>query len=101
MFANFLIPQLDLHLTFVESQLATVPGGGKYLCGGHLTVADILMSYPLMEARDKGHLMNPRKGDKKWEERYPKVWEYLKKLESEEGFRRAEERINEMEKGAK
>ncbi|KAL2260464.1 hypothetical protein VTK26DRAFT_5509 [Humicola hyalothermophila] len=103
MFENFVAPQMALHLGFVESQLATAPGKGGYLCGDRLTVADILMSYPLLEARDRAYQLETGKTTerKKWSERYPKLWDYLKRLEEEPGFKRAEVKITELEAGRK
>jgi glutathione S-transferase len=97
MFEAFVAPQMALHLSFVESQLATSPNNGRYLCGDHLTAADILMSYPLREAREKACELSPHKTDKKWSEKYPKLWAYLKRLEEEPGFKRAEAKIEELE----
>jgi len=89
---------MSLHLSFVESQLATSPGNGRYLCGDQLTAADILMSYPLFEARENAGELNPPKTDT-WSAKYPKIWAYLKRLEDEPGFKRAEAKIKELEKG--
>jgi glutathione S-transferase len=98
MFAAFLIPELDNHLAFLESQLATVPGNGNYLCGTHLTAADILMSFPLQLVRDRGAEISDAKGRKKLADKYPKVFAYLKRLEEEPGYKRAAVKIEELEK---
>ncbi|KAK4129808.1 hypothetical protein N657DRAFT_653085 [Parathielavia appendiculata] len=77
-------------------QLILMSFNGKYLCGDHLTAADILMSYPLLEAREKAGELNPPKTEK-WSEKYPKLWVYLKRLEYEPGFKRAEVKIKELD----
>lgn len=45
--SKFLNPNLRANWDFLESQLATSPNGGDYLCGADLTGADIMMSFPL------------------------------------------------------
>lgn len=44
---KFLTPNLKTQFDFLESQLATSPDEGGYLCGAELTGADIMMSFPL------------------------------------------------------
>ncbi len=96
MFAAFLEPEMDTHLAFLESQLETSPGGGDYLCGAHLTAADILMSFPVMLARERVTLLGAAKAQGKLA-KYPRVWAYLKRLEEEPGYKRAEAKIKEVE----
>lgn len=43
----FLNPNLRLQWDFLESQLASAPSGGGYLCGAQMTGADIMMIAPL------------------------------------------------------
>jgi len=71
----YLNDNFKTHFGFLESQLASSPNGGKYLCGEELTAADILMSYPLIAGR--------RKIDK---EAYPKLIAYAEMLEQHEGY---------------
>ncbi|KAK4237732.1 hypothetical protein C8A03DRAFT_34299 [Achaetomium macrosporum] len=101
-YAAFVVRQMATHLSFLETQLETAPGGdgnGKtYLCGARLTAADILMSYPLLEAKERvGSLSMGGKGQGKLADKYPKVWAYLDRLREEPGYKRAEARIEEEE----
>ena len=45
--SKYVRPNLKTHFDFLESQLATAPDGGGYLCGIDLTGADFMMSTPL------------------------------------------------------
>lgn len=83
------------HLAFLESQLETAPHGGPYLCGSHLTAADILMSYPLLTA--KARLEELEGAKSKLLLAYSRVWKYLELLESEAGYKRAKEKIEKLE----
>ena len=77
----FLSETLKTHFEFLESQITSSPGGGKYLCGTQLTAADILMSFPLIVARDS-------KIDAK---ACPKLVEYINMLEQNEVHKRSEQ----------
>ena len=81
----FLNENFKTQFGFLESQLASSPGGGKYLCGAELTAADILMSFPLMVAAQQ-------KIDAK---AYPKLMAYIKTLEENEVYKRSEEKAKE------
>ncbi|KAF4627262.1 hypothetical protein G7Y89_g10898 [Cudoniella acicularis] len=84
----YLEPNFKTHFTFLESQLASSPSGGKYLCGTQLTGADILMSYPLIAGKGRAGLTK---------ESYPKLSEYVERLENEPGYVKAVEKIVEIE----
>ena len=77
----FLNENFKTTFSFLESQVASSPGGGKYLCGTELTAADILMSFPLIVASQE-------KIDAK---AYPKLTEYIKLLEQNEVHLRSEQ----------
>ncbi|KAJ7655365.1 putative glutathione S-transferase [Mycena rosella] len=79
--ASFVAPSFATHLSFLEAQLASAPEGGPYLCGAHLTGADILMSFPLIVAQSaqQGGL--------------PASWAYTEMLKGSAGSQRAEEKI--------
>jgi len=98
--AAFLAPEMAKQLGFLESQLETSPDGGSYLCGAHLTAADILMSFPLQMARERAAGLSSGKGQQTMADKYPKVWAYLKRLEDEPGYKLAEAKIKELEKKA-
>jgi glutathione S-transferase len=72
----------------LESQLNSSPGNGQYLCGPHLTGADILLSFPLIAGRVRAGLTK---------EKYPKLYEYVDRLEAEAGYKRAVQKIIEVE----
>jgi len=80
----FLTPNLKSNFSFLESQLATSPQNGQYLCGPHLTGADVILSYPLINARGATSLMK---------QTYPKLWAYVDRLEAEPGYKIAVEKI--------
>ncbi|MCJ1308586.1 hypothetical protein MMC25_002239 [Agyrium rufum] len=86
--SSFVSPQLTNNFDFLESQLASSPGGGEYLCGKNVTAADILMSFPVGAAKQASLI--PK-------EKYPKICAYVEKLESLESFKRAQKRINDTE----
>ncbi|KAJ7876079.1 thioredoxin-like protein [Mycena olivaceomarginata] len=90
--SSFVGPEFVTHLGFLEAQLESAPDGGPYLCGAHLTAADILMSYPLFIAkiRQDGHSeLN--------EKEYPKLWAYTEMLKGTESSKRAIAKIVEIE----
>ncbi|TVY35844.1 Glutathione S-transferase, partial [Lachnellula occidentalis] len=82
---SFVEPNCVTHFSFLESQLQT--SGGQYLCGKHLTGADILISFPLIAG----------KGSAYTKEKYPLVWAYTERLEKEKGYVKAVEKIVELE----
>ncbi|KAJ9141730.1 Glutathione S-transferase 1 [Pleurostoma richardsiae] len=93
--STFLFSAMKKHLAFLESQIATSPGGGKYLCGQHLTAADIILRYPLLAARERLSAMVV--DGKSVTEAYPLLWAYLDRLEEEPGYKKAVTRIEEVE----
>ncbi|KAM0713435.1 hypothetical protein Q7P37_010397 [Cladosporium fusiforme] len=70
----YLLDNYATHFSFLESQLASSPDGGEFLCGKELTGADILMSYPLMAAK-------PRMD----REKYPALVKFVERLEQHPG----------------
>ena len=88
--SKFLSPNLKANFDFLESQIATSPNNGEFLCGAELTGADILMSFPLSAARGRSVLTK---------QAYPKMWEYVGRLEEREAYKRAVEKIVEVEGG--
>ena len=72
----------------MEDQLASSTDGGEYLCGKELTGADIMMSFPLEAA-------NSRSGVQ--QEQFPKVFAYVERLHQREAYKRATEKIIEVE----
>jgi len=86
--SGFLEPNFITHFTFLESQLNSSPDGGQYLCGPHLTGADILLSFPLIAGRNRVGIT---------QEKYPKLSAYIDRLEQEPGYKKAAEKIVEIE----
>lgn len=84
----FLNKNFETHYSFLESQLASSPDGGKYLCGPDLTAADILMSFPLMVARTSRGKVSMSD--------YPKLNEYTNLLENNEVYLRSLKKIEEV-----
>jgi len=55
-------PMIDVHLDFVESELSARP----WFAGDTFTAADIMMSFPLEAARDRGGLDGSRPATTAW-----------------------------------
>lgn len=81
----YLLDNYATHFSFLDSQLASSPDGGEFLCGAQITGADILMSYPLIAAK-------PRI-DK---EKYPTLVEYVERIEKHEGHVASIKKIEEV-----
>jgi len=81
----YFAPNFKTHFDFLESQLATAPNGGGFLCGKDLTAVDILMSFPLQAGQKRLKMINATD--------YPKLDAYVNKLESMDGCKRSVERI--------
>jgi len=73
-YAMFLTKALDDHFSYLEEQLKTSPGGGKYLTGVSLTAADIMMSFPLISAKARNVFSSTK---------YPTLAAYTERLEHE------------------
>ena len=86
--SKFLYPTLTTHFDFLESQLATSPENGEYLCGPRLTGADILMSFPLGAAKGRSPFTK---------ESHPKLWAYVDRLEAFDGYKKAVQKIIDIE----
>ncbi len=84
----FLEPNFKTHFGFLESQITSSPHGGQYLCGTELTGADIMMSFPLGAAKG-------RAGFNK--EKHPKLWAYVERVESREAYKKAVQKIIDVE----
>ena len=64
--SKFLAPNYKTIFDFLESQIASSPDGGEYLCGQELSGADIMMSFPLGAARDRVPIFTQKN--------YPMLW---------------------------
>lgn len=87
----FVIPNFKKHFSFLEQQLSTSPGGGQYLCGTKLSGADILLSFPLIAGRESGGVTCATK------DQYPKLAAYIQRLEEEPGYKKAVEKVIQIE----
>ena len=91
-----ILPNLKRHFQLLESYLETSPGDGNYICGTHLTAADIIMGFPLLAGKDSFPDMG------KWDkgtpqETYPKLFAYIDRLEKEPGFIKAADKVREVD----
>ncbi|CAD6575011.1 MAG: hypothetical protein ASARMPREDX12_007061 [Alectoria sarmentosa] len=86
--SKFLRPNLASNFDFLEHQLATSPDHGSYLCGANLTGADIMMSFPLGAAKSRALFTVTE---------HPKLCAYVDRIEATEGFRKAVQKIVEVE----
>jgi glutathione S-transferase len=75
---TFIIPQLTLHLDFMESELAFRP----WFAGGQFTAADVQMSFPLEAAASRAGLNAGR----------PKLMAFLDRIHARPAYRQALER---------
>lgn len=75
------------HFSFLESQIASSPDAGEFLCGKDLTAADILMCFPISAAKASGHI------DK---EKYPKLLAYSEKLDALPASKQAVSKIEKL-----
>lgn len=82
--SKFLLPNVEANWQILESQLATSPNNGEYLCGADLTGADIMMSFPV--SASKGRLGFTK-------ETYPKLWTWVEKCEGMQGYQKAVQKI--------
>jgi glutathione S-transferase len=83
-YTSFLNPNFKNHFDFLESQLASAPNNGGYLCG-ELSAADFLMIFPLEAA--SGRVPDYDKS------RYPKIFAYVDKLHERGSYKKAVQRI--------
>jgi glutathione S-transferase len=84
--SSFLEPNFATHYGFLEGQLET--SGGNYLCGPHLTGADIMLSFPLIAGGKRTGLSK---------EKFPKLAAYVERLENEPGYKKAADKIIELD----
>ncbi|KAI7219725.1 hypothetical protein KC317_g8729, partial [Hortaea werneckii] len=71
--------------SFLDSEVASSPNGGQYLCGTEITAADILMSFPLIAGKGKID-----------RQEYPKLTAYMDRLEGHEGYKESIKKIEEI-----
>ncbi len=74
----FIGPQLELHLDFMESELAD----RSWFAGPQFTAADVQMSFPLEAARARAGLDASR----------PRLWDFLNRIQARDAYKRALQR---------
>lgn len=79
---GFVMPQIDTHLDFIESELGAAP----WFTGAEFTVADIQMSFPLEAARARGGLDGAR----------PRLVDFLDRIHARPAYAKALERGGEF-----
>lgn len=89
--AAFLTRNVEGNLAFLEDQLKTAPEGGPFLCGKELTAADILISFPIIAAKQRA-LQDPKQ-----QEKYPLLLAYADRLEGFDGYKKAVSKIEAIE----
>ncbi|TFA97912.1 Glutathione S-transferase 1 [Trichoderma ghanense] len=95
--SSYIFPNIHRHIRFLDQQLRT--SGGRYICCDHLTPADIILSFPLFEARGSLDSMGEWQGGS-WKAEFPRVREYVDLLESEDGYKKSTETIRRLEGSA-
>lgn len=84
----FLTRNIFAHFDFLEDQLKTAPGGGPFFCGENLSVADILLSFPLIAASSRvpDQIQN-----------YPLILGWIERVQNIEGYQKAVKKVEEVE----
>ncbi len=72
---SFVLPQIDLHLDYMEAELAQSP----WFAGSEFTAADVQMSFPLEAARARGGL----------DARRPRLMAFLEAVQARPAYQRA------------
>ncbi|KAK2814693.1 hypothetical protein FQN49_008103 [Arthroderma sp. PD_2] len=85
---SYLKRNIKLHIDFLEDQMKTSPGGGRYLCGDELSGADILMGF-MMEIATLGKAAT--------EQSHPALHKYMTQLKEREAYKKAVNVIVELE----
>ena len=91
---GFVHPNIRAQLEFLEQQLAT--SGGDYLCGEHLTAADVLLSFGLITGREKVATLG-NWGGRSPRELFPKLFAYIDRLETHPGYKRSVQKVKEID----
>ncbi|MDN4037335.1 glutathione S-transferase [Massilia sp. YIM B02443] len=82
---SFVLPQIALHLNYLEGELAQRP----WFTGEEFTAADIALSFPLEAAAARGGL----------DAKYPNLSDFLKRIHARPAYQRALERGGKYEIG--
>lgn len=82
---TFLDPEFKNHCTFLENYLTESSSKGEYFCGD-LSGADIMMHFGLEGATRRVPLS---------ETSYPKLYDYMRRLQKRDSYQRAAKRVSE------
>lgn len=82
---SFVDPELKTHFDFLEDYLIKSPGGGEFFCGNSITGADIMIHFGLEGATRRVPLS---------ETSYPKLYEYMRRLQKRDAYQRAADRVS-------
>ncbi|ORY16477.1 glutathione transferase [Clohesyomyces aquaticus] len=82
---SFINKEIDTHMTFLEEYLAKSPNDGEFWVGSSLTGADIMMLFCLEGATQRAKL----------EEKYPKLYAYVRRMQTREAYKRAADKATE------
>ena len=86
------------HFAMLEGLLETAPDDGGYLCGPHLTRADILFAYPLqsgLELKAFDDMATWEKGS--FGDQFPKLQAYIQRISKEPGWQRTVAKITDLD----
>jgi glutathione S-transferase len=87
-------PTLQKHFAMLNSYVEKSP----YLAGEHITGADAAMSFAIVSLKTAANLEALGKWEKgTFEETFPKLWEYMGRIEKEPAWQRSVDKITEVE----
>ncbi|KAH7401183.1 glutathione transferase [Pyrenochaeta sp. MPI-SDFR-AT-0127] len=84
--ASVVDPELKSHFDFLEDYLIKSPNNGEFFCGQTISGADIMLHFGIEAGTRKMQLS---------ETNYPKLYEYMRKLQDRDSYKRAAERVSE------
>lgn len=88
--SSYIFPNIHKHIKFLDQQLST--SGGRYICCDHLTPADIILSFPLLSAKDDLDNLGKWEGGS-WKKEFPRLANYINHLQNEEGYKKSAQTI--------
>ncbi|OLN83098.1 Glutathione S-transferase 1-like protein 4 [Colletotrichum chlorophyti] len=95
-YSMMVFPNAKKHLALLDQMLETSPGGGKYICGAHLSAADILLSFALIAAEPRFDSLGSWPGGSA-RAAHPRLFEYIDRLKKEPGYERSAQKIREID----
>jgi glutathione S-transferase len=84
--SGFVDPELKTHFDFLEHYLIKSPSKGEFFCSDKLTAADIMIHFGLEGATQRMPLS---------ETSYPKLYEYMRRLQKRDAYKSAAKRVEE------